>query len=132
MIGETKYVCKNPAITTTNSSVVHQKCQPIKSIINYSNGNGNNSSVSKELEVANFNKLANTINSSGNGAGTVDCQNNENTNVKFIGFFENKIDEREKYLTAKYPNHQMALIKKRLKVEFWIDEQMKHLFNIKV
>jgi len=33
-------------------------------------------------------------------------------------------------LTAKYPNHQMALIKKRLKVEFWIDEQLKYLYEI--
>lgn len=50
-------------------------------------------------------------------------------NVKFIGFHTEKIDEREKYLTAKYPNHQMALIKKRLKVEFWIDDKLKVLYN---
>lgn len=56
-----------------------------------------------------------------------------NTNVKFSGLiFKEKIDDREKYLTAKYPNHQMALIKKRLKVEFWIDEQLKYLFDISV
>ena len=29
-------------------------------------------------------------------------------NVKFTGHFKDKIDEREKYLTAKYPNHQMV------------------------
>lgn len=54
-----------------------------------------------------------------------------NGNVKFTGLFTEKIDDREKYLTAKYPNHQMALIKKRLKVEFWIDESLKTLFQIK-
>ena len=57
---------------------------------------------------------------------------NNNGNVKFSTHVKEKIDEREKYLTAKYPNHQMLLIKKRLKVEFWIDEQLKHLFEIKV
>ena len=56
---------------------------------------------------------------------------NNNFNVKFSGFVKpEKIDEREKYLTAKYPNHQMALIKKRLKVEFWIDDQLKNLYSI--
>lgn len=55
-----------------------------------------------------------------------------NGNVKFSTHVKEKIDEREKYLTAKYPNHQMLLIKKRLKVEFWIDEQLKYLFEIKV
>lgn len=55
----------------------------------------------------------------------------QNGNVKFSGLFKEKIDDREKYLTAKYPNHQMALIKKRLKVEFWIDDKLKLLFQIK-
>jgi hypothetical protein len=50
---------------------------------------------------------------------------NENQNAE-------QIYDREKYLTAKYPNHQMALIKKRLKVEFWIDDRLKVLFNINV
>jgi hypothetical protein len=36
-------------------------------------------------------------------------QHNDNSgNVKFSGQFKDKIDEREKYLTAKYPNHQMV------------------------
>ncbi len=54
-----------------------------------------------------------------------------NANVKFSGLFKEKNDDREKYLTAKYPNHQMALIKKRLKVEFWIDDKLKLLFQVK-
>ncbi|CAF0971705.1 unnamed protein product [Rotaria sordida] len=40
-------------------------------------------------------------------------------------------DEREKYLTAKYPQQQMQLIRKRLKVEFWLDDQLRFLYNIK-
>ena len=53
--------------------------------------------------------------------------------MKFDDFNSTEnLDEREKYLTAKYPNHQMALIKKRLKVEFWIDDRLKYLYNIDV
>jgi hypothetical protein len=35
-------------------------------------------------------------------------QMNSPGNVKFSGHCKEKIDEREKYLTAKYPNHQMV------------------------
>lgn len=86
---------------------------------NSTNGNGKKYS-SKTLASSS----SSSTNSSTSSTGSV--------NVKFSGFFKDKIDEREKYLTAKYPNHQMALIKKRLKVEFWIDEQVKNLFNINV
>ena len=62
-------------------------------------------------------------------------------------------NEREKYLTAwvrctptpsehpivcsgiffsKYPPEQMQLIRKRLKVEFWLDDQLRSLYKIKV
>jgi hypothetical protein len=37
---------------------------------------------------------------------------------------------REKHLTAKYPKHQMGLIRKRLAVEDWIDAELKKLFDI--
>ncbi|UJR09061.1 hypothetical protein I4U23_013309 [Adineta vaga] len=39
-------------------------------------------------------------------------------------------NEREKYLTAKYPQQQMQLIRKRLKVEFWLDDQLRILYDI--
>ncbi|CAF0880479.1 unnamed protein product [Adineta steineri] len=42
-----------------------------------------------------------------------------------------KFNEREKYLTAKYPQQQMQLIRKRLKVEFWVDDQLRSLYDIK-
>lgn len=35
-----------------------------------------------------------------------------------------------RFLTAKYPKHQMGLIRRRLVVEDWIDEQLKILFDI--
>ncbi|CAF0850428.1 unnamed protein product [Didymodactylos carnosus] len=42
-----------------------------------------------------------------------------------------KYNDREKYLTAKYPQQQMQLIRKRLKVEFWVDDQLRYLYDIK-
>ena len=47
---------------------------------------------------------------------------NKNTPNKAVNFTTNPDGEkkREKYLTAKYGAHQMALIRKRLKVEMWI------------
>lgn len=37
-------------------------------------------------------------------------------------------DRKKKYLTAKYGPHQMGLIKKRLRVEMWMYEQLQYLF----
>ena len=39
---------------------------------------------------------------------------------------------REKYLTAKYGSHQMALIRKRLKVEMWMYDRLQEICNIQV
>ena len=41
-------------------------------------------------------------------------------------------DRKKKYLTAKYGQHQMNLIKKRLRVEMWMYEQLQALYNISV
>ena len=62
-----------------------------------------------------------------------------------------KFNEREKYLTAyvsllflthphphprlmnsKYPQQQMQLIRKRLNVEFWLDDQLRFLYDLQV
>ena len=37
--------------------------------------------------------------------------------------------EREKFLTAKYGAHQMALIRKRLKVEMWMYDHLQKLYT---
>ncbi|OQV22010.1 hypothetical protein BV898_04220 [Hypsibius exemplaris] len=37
-------------------------------------------------------------------------------------------NDRKKYLTAKYGQHQMALIKKRLNVELWLIEELQLLY----
>lgn len=41
-------------------------------------------------------------------------------------------ERREKFLTAKYGNHQMSLIRKRLAVEMWLYEELKKLYNTTV
>lgn len=38
-------------------------------------------------------------------------------------------ERREKFLTAKYGNHQMSLIRKRLAVEMWLYEELKKLYQ---
>ena len=56
------------------------------------------------------------------------------TPSKAVNFNENPENEkqREKYLTAKYGAHQMALIRKRLKVEMWMFDQLQELQDTKV
>lgn len=41
-------------------------------------------------------------------------------------------EDRKKILTMKYGAHQMKLIRKRLGVEFWMDDQLKKLYNVQV
>jgi len=58
--------------------------------------------------------------------------NSNNSSLrKNVNFNSNGEDEkkREKYLTAKYGAHQMALIRKRLKVEMWIFDQLQELYE---
>ena len=49
-----------------------------------------------------------------------------------VGFQEDirEDEERRKYLTAKYGQHQMKLIRKRLAVEDWVDNELKKLYNV--
>ena len=53
---------------------------------------------------------------------------------KAVNFTHNPDGEkkREKYLTAKYGAHQMALIRKRLKVEMWMFDQLQELCDSEV
>eukprot|EP00095_Tigriopus_kingsejongensis_P007669 maker-scaffold156_size297567-snap-gene-1.31 protein:Tk07669 transcript:maker-scaffold156_size297567-snap-gene-1.31-mRNA-1 annotation:"protein phosphatase 1 regulatory subunit 14b" len=50
-----------------------------------------------------------------------------NKHVNFQGNSEEK--KREKFLTAKYGAHQMALIRKRLRVEMWMYERLQELYG---
>ena len=56
---------------------------------------------------------------------------NRNKNVNFSSNGEDE-KKREKYLTAKYGAHQMALIRKRLKVEMWIFDRLQELYESEV
>jgi len=51
---------------------------------------------------------------------------------KAVNFSMNNEGEkkREKYLTAKYGAHQMALIRKRLKVEMWMFDQLQEILEV--
>lgn len=40
------------------------------------------------------------------------------------------LEEKKKYLTAKYGQHQMKLIRKRLAVEDWLDKELKSLYGM--
>jgi len=44
--------------------------------------------------------------------------------------YEEEDVERKKYLTAKYGQHQMKLIRKRLAVEDWLDKQLIALYDV--
>ncbi|OWR49254.1 phosphatase 1 regulatory subunit 14B isoform 1 [Danaus plexippus plexippus] len=39
-------------------------------------------------------------------------------------------ERREKFLTAKYGSHQMALIRKRLAVEMWLYDELQKLYEV--
>ena len=45
---------------------------------------------------------------------------------------EEEKDKRQKYLTARYGQHQMMLIRKRLAVEDWLYEKLRDIYNCEV
>ncbi|ELU00490.1 hypothetical protein CAPTEDRAFT_20914 [Capitella teleta] len=49
-----------------------------------------------------------------------------------VGFKEPQecTQEREKYLTAKYPKKTMHLIRKRIAVEYYLDEELRRLYGV--
>lgn len=52
----------------------------------------------------------------------------ENSHVKFKNK-EEVVERKKKYLTAKYGQHQMALIRKRLAVETWLFDSLQYLYS---
>lgn len=52
-----------------------------------------------------------------------------NRHVNFGGGNGEGEKKREKFLTAKYGAHQMALIRKRLRVEMWMYERLTELYG---
>lgn len=52
-----------------------------------------------------------------------------------VNFASGRSDDpgrKKKYLTAKYGQHQMSLIRKRLRVEMWMFDQLQILFGQRV
>lgn len=45
---------------------------------------------------------------------------------------EEEKEKRQKYLTARYGQHQMMLIRKRLAVEDWLYEKLRDMYNCEV
>jgi len=78
-----------------------------------------------------------SYNSSRMAAGDPAYQSSQSSNTSHsqsVGFKVNQAgygasDERVKYLTAKYPKHQMSLIRKRIAAENWMDEELKKLYS---
>ncbi|KAK8756566.1 hypothetical protein V5799_000734 [Amblyomma americanum] len=61
--------------------------------------------------------------------GPGECLAPKTLHVNFEGGDKEELqDRKKKYLTAKYGPHQMSLIKKRLRVEMWMYEQLQRLF----
>ena len=52
-----------------------------------------------------------------------------NKHVNFGGSNGCEEKKREKFLTAKYGAHQMALIRKRLRVEMWMYERLQEIYG---
>lgn len=49
--------------------------------------------------------------------------------VGFNNLRDEQTEKKKKYLTAKYGQHQMMLIRKRLSVEMWIFDQLRRLYD---
>lgn len=60
------------------------------------------------------------------------AESNSPRNVKIISNREEEKEKRQKYLTARYGQHQMTLIRKRLAVEDWLYEKLRVLHGCEV
>ena len=55
-----------------------------------------------------------------------------NNRVNFKLNREEEVEKKKKYFTAKYGQHQMLLIRKRLAVEDWVYEALRDLYDCQV
>ena len=68
---------------------------------------------------------------------TTSARSDEQTSPRNVSFGtsskrEEEKDKRQKYLTARYGQHQMMLIRKRLAVEDWLYEKLRDMYNCEV
>ena len=115
---------------------------PSSGVMSSSSDSGNssaNSSVSSSSSISATSRLQNSsrMNSS---SSKITSSNNTNhrqqavapaTPNRHVNFGGGTGEEkkREKFLTAKYGAHQMALIRKRLRVEMWMYERLQELYG---
>lgn len=62
-------------------------------------------------------------------------QNSADSDRGHVSFNNNRDEEKEKrqkYLTARYGQHQMMLIRKRLAVEDWLYNELRELYDCEV
>ena len=70
-----------------------------------------------------------------NSADNKSSSSSSSKTTAHVGFSEEQgevKEKRERFLTAKYGAHQMALIRKRLTVEMWCYEELQQLYGCTV
>ena len=112
---------------------------PSSGVMSSSSDSGNssaNSSVSSSSSISATSRLQNSsrMNSSSSKINNTNHRQQAaapatpNRHVNFGGGTGEE-KKREKFLTAKYGAHQMALIRKRLRVEMWMYERLQELYG---
>ena len=112
---------------------------PSSGVMSSSSDSGNssaNSSVSSSSSISATSRLQNSsrMNSSSSKINHTNHRQQAaapatpNRHVNFGGGTGEE-KKREKFLTAKYGAHQMALIRKRLRVEMWMYERLQELYG---
>jgi protein phosphatase 1 regulatory subunit 14B len=92
--------------------------------------NGTTSNSKSQTGHTNGHVSANHNSRLGNGSsGYGNTPSTPNKHVNFGGQGQTEERKREKFLTAKYGAHQMALIRKRLRVEMWMYERLQELYG---
>ena len=104
-------------------------------VVSSDSGNSSaNSSVSSSSSISSASRLQtaprmNTTASKMSSSSHRKAPSTPNRQVNFGGGDGPEEKKREKFLTAKYGAHQMALIRKRLRVEMWMYERLTELYG---
>lgn len=122
-----------PVVRPTNTSSYKSS-----GVVSSDSGNSSaNSSVSSSSSISAASRLqgSSRMNSSSSKISSSVSSNHRQTpptpnkHVNFGGGNGEGEKKREKFLTAKYGAHQMALIRKRLRVEMWMYERLQELYG---
>ena len=119
-----------PAVRPTDTSSYTSS-----GVVSSDSGNSSaNSSVSSSSSISSASRLqtSSRMNSSSSKISSSNHRQTPSTpnrHVNFGGGNGPEEKKREKFLTAKYGAHQMALIRKRLRVEMWMYERLTELYG---